>query len=58
MIDFSSDVMSIEKNGPVGTIWLDRPEKFNALSQAFWLATTSKLVFKILCAKRGHASTV
>ncbi len=38
MIDFSSDVMSIEKNGPVGTIWLDRPEKFNALSQAFWLA--------------------
>jgi enoyl-CoA hydratase len=38
VIDFSSDVMSIEKNGPVGTIWLDRPEKFNALSQAFWLA--------------------
>ncbi len=38
MTDFSSDIMSIEKNGAVGTIWLDRPDKFNALSEAVWLA--------------------
>jgi enoyl-CoA hydratase len=33
---FSSNVLSIECNGPVGTLWLDRPEKRNAMSQEMW----------------------
>ena len=35
---FSSDVISIEKNGAVATVWLDRAEKFNALSTEVWSA--------------------
>ncbi|MBT5105265.1 MAG: enoyl-CoA hydratase/isomerase family protein, partial [Porticoccaceae bacterium] len=35
---FASDVVSIEKNGAVGTLWLDRPEKYNALTPAVWAA--------------------
>jgi enoyl-CoA hydratase len=37
-VDFSSDVITIEKTGAVATIWLDRPDKYNALSEPFWLA--------------------
>ncbi|MFK7896288.1 MAG: enoyl-CoA hydratase-related protein [Myxococcota bacterium] len=33
---FSSEVLSIEKNGPVGTLWMDRPEKYNAMNPAMW----------------------
>lgn len=33
---FSSDVLTIESDGPVATIWLDRPEKHNAMGKAFW----------------------
>jgi enoyl-CoA hydratase len=33
---FSSEVLSIETDGPVATLWLDRPEKRNALGPAFW----------------------
>ncbi len=33
---FSSDVVSIEKNGAVATLWLDRAEKFNALTPEVW----------------------
>jgi enoyl-CoA hydratase len=33
---FSSNVLSIEKKGAVGTLWLDRPEKRNALSTELW----------------------
>lgn len=32
-MDFSSSVLTIEINGPVATLWLDRPEKRNAMSQ-------------------------
>ena len=42
-MDFSSEVVSIEKNGGVGTIWLDRPDKYNALNEAFWLAIPEAL---------------
>lgn len=42
-MDFSSKVVSIEKNGGVGTIWLDRPDKYNALNEAFWLAIPEAL---------------
>ena len=33
---FSSNVLSIECDGPVGILWLDRPEKRNAMSQEMW----------------------
>ena len=33
---FSSDVLSIEGDGHVATLWLDRPEKRNAMGPAFW----------------------
>ena len=33
---FASDVVSIEKNGAVGTLWLDRPEKYNAGNKEQW----------------------
>lgn len=33
---FTSNVLSIEKNGNVGTLWLDRPEKRNAMSRELW----------------------
>jgi enoyl-CoA hydratase len=33
---FQSDVLSIEKKGRVGTLWLDRPEKRNAMSTELW----------------------
>ena len=40
---FSSDVITIEKTGAVGTIWLDRPDKYNALSEPVWLAIPEAL---------------
>lgn len=33
---FQSDVLSIEKKGRIGTLWLDRPEKRNAMSGELW----------------------
>ena len=33
---FSSDVLTIEVDGHVATLWLDRPEKRNAMGLAFW----------------------
>jgi enoyl-CoA hydratase len=33
---FSSEVLAIEVDGHVATLWLDRPEKRNALGPAFW----------------------
>jgi enoyl-CoA hydratase len=33
---FKSDVLSIEIDGFVATLWLDRPEKRNAMGPAFW----------------------
>jgi enoyl-CoA hydratase len=33
---FSSEVFSIEHSGHVATLWLDRPEKRNAMSSSFW----------------------
>ncbi len=33
---FQSDVLSIEKKGRIGTLWLDRPEKRNAMSTELW----------------------
>jgi enoyl-CoA hydratase len=33
---FSSEVLSIEKQGAVGILWLDRADKYNALSTELW----------------------
>ena len=33
---FTSEVLTIEVDGHVATLWLDRPEKRNALGPAFW----------------------
>ena len=33
---FDSDVLSIEVDGHVATLWLDRPQKRNAMGPAFW----------------------
>ncbi len=33
---FRSDVFTIELDGHVATLWLDRPEKRNAMGPAFW----------------------
>jgi enoyl-CoA hydratase len=33
---FSSNCLTLEKNGPVGTLWLDRPDKRNAMSTELW----------------------
>ncbi|MHB1716272.1 MAG: enoyl-CoA hydratase-related protein [Acidimicrobiales bacterium] len=33
---FTSDVLTLEADGPIATLWLDRPEKRNALGPAFW----------------------
>jgi enoyl-CoA hydratase len=37
-MSFSSSVLSIEKQGRVGIIWLDRESKYNALSTELWSA--------------------
>lgn len=35
-MSFASDVFTIERTGHVATLWLDRPEKRNAMSADFW----------------------
>ncbi len=34
--DFESSVLSLELDGHVATLWLDRPEALNAMGRAFW----------------------
>jgi len=40
---FSSDVVSIEKQDAVAIVWLDREEKYNAMSSSVWLAIPQAL---------------
>lgn len=35
-MDFSSDVVTIEKQGHIATVWLDRPDKLNAMNIPMW----------------------
>ncbi len=35
--DFSSEVLDIERDGAVATLWLARPEARNAMGPAFWV---------------------
>ena len=61
-----SPVLDVEQDGPVATIWLDRPDKLNAMGPEFWTdfpATVEALgtdpeVRVVLIAARGRAFTV
>jgi len=62
-VDFSSPVITLDVEGPVATLWLDRPEARNALGSAFWrdlplaasaLADESDLRVLIIAAKGPH----
>ena len=62
-MDFSSPVITLDVEGPVATLWLDRPEARNALGSAFWrdlplaasaLADESDLRVLIIAAKGPH----
>jgi enoyl-CoA hydratase len=63
---FSSDVLTVEIDGPVATLWLDRPEKLNAMSGPFWVDIPRALeqlgadstVRAIVIAGRGSAFSV
>ncbi len=33
---FSSDVLTVEKDGSIAVVWLDSPERRNAMGSAFW----------------------
>jgi hypothetical protein len=33
---FASDVLTLDLDGPIATLWLDDPERRNALGPAFW----------------------
>ena len=35
-MSFSSEALSVERKGTVGTLWLDRPEKRNAMNPPMW----------------------
>jgi enoyl-CoA hydratase len=35
-VTFASEVLAIERDDHVGTVWLDRPEKRNAMNEDFW----------------------
>lgn len=63
---FSSDVVCIERSGAVATLWLDRPDKRNAISTALWQAIPEALealaedeeVGAIILAGRGKSFCV
>ncbi len=61
-----SDVLTVERRGQVALLWLDRPEKLNAMAQDFWIdlpATMEALgadpeVRVVVIAGQGRAFTV
>ena len=65
-MSFSSEVLTIEHDGHVATLWLDRPEKLNAMSLPFWEDIpramdelgADDIVRAIVIAARGRAFTV
>ena len=58
------DVLSIERDGHVATLWLDRPEARNAMGPAFWAdlplamdeLSADRAVRAIVIAARGRTS--
>ncbi len=65
-MEFSSTVLSIETSGPVATLWLDRPEKRNAMGSAIWVDLPHAMAIldadpeirAVVLAARGKAFTV
>ena len=63
---FTSDVVTIEYDGHVATLWLDRPDKRNAMNLPFWddipeameQLTNDDNVRAVVIAGRGPAFTV
>jgi enoyl-CoA hydratase len=62
---FSSEVLSLEIDGHLATLWLDRPEKLNALGPVFWsdlpramstIAMNSEIRAVVIAAKGPHFS--
>ncbi len=63
--DFASDVLTIEVDGHVATLWLDRPEQRNALGPDFWadlplameaLGTAPDIRVVVIAARGPHFS--
>jgi enoyl-CoA hydratase len=64
-VEFSSPVITVEVDGPVATLWLDRAEARNALGSAFWrdlplaaLAVASTEARVLVVAAKGPHFTV
>jgi enoyl-CoA hydratase len=62
---FASEVLSIERDGAVATLWLDRPESRNAMGPAFWadlpvamaeLSTDPEVRVLVIAARGPHFS--
>jgi enoyl-CoA hydratase len=62
-VEFSSDVITIDVEGHVATLWLDRPDARNALGSAFWrdlpraakaLASDRSIRVLVIAAKGPH----
>jgi enoyl-CoA hydratase/carnithine racemase len=65
VVAFSSDVLTVEVDAHVATLWLDRPEKRNAMGPAFWsdlpramgaIASDPALRVVVVAAKGPHFS--
>jgi len=64
--EFESEAISIERKGNVGTLWLDRPDKRNAMNPALWNGLVAGLqalesdgeTRAIVLAGRGHSFCV
>lgn len=61
---FSSNVIEIERDGHIGRLWLNRPDKLNAFDEAMWTdlplavdALVDEDVRVIIVAARGRAFT-
>ncbi|MFQ5967763.1 MAG: crotonase/enoyl-CoA hydratase family protein [Acidimicrobiia bacterium] len=63
---FDSSVLTLETDGPVATLWLDRPEKRNAFNLPFWEDIPTAMgelsddddIRVVIIAARGSAFTV
>ena len=65
-MEFASNVLTLEYDGPVATLWLDRPDHRNALGLAFWAdlpaamqrVSSTREVRVVVLAAKGPAFTV
>ncbi len=65
LTNVSSDVLTVQVDGHVATVWLDRPEQRNAMGPAFWtdlprvmsaLSTAPEVRAVVIAAKGPHFS--